>query len=307
MAPLLVITGPTATGKTEVGIRIAGPLDGEIVSADSRQIYRHMDIGTAKPTPSQRQMVPHHLIDFVDPCDRYNAGRFRRDALSAIGDVEARGRLPIVVGGCGLYIRSLLDGLSPIPDVNATVRERIRAEAKSDLAILFKRLQEVDPIIAKRIHPTDRQRIVRGLEIYEVTGEPLSFWQTKPRKGKFEGESVVLGLRMEMSDLYERIEDRAERMVQQGLVEETIRLRNVGYLPENSAVGTFGYREVFAFLEGKIPLAEAVRRIQKESRRYAKRQMTWLRGERRVRWLNASSPNLVSEILSALYGKQETE
>ncbi len=304
MSPLLVVVGPTATGKTEAGIRVARLLNGEIISADSRQVYRHMDIGTAKPTRAQREEASHHLIDLVDPDEDYNAGRFSRDALRVIADVRARGRRPVVVGGCGLYVRALLDGFSPVPEVDARVRERIRAEAaRSETVDLHRRLRAVDPLSGDRIRPSDRQRMVRALEVYEATGEPLSSWQARPREGGIGESAVVVGLRMERTALYERIEARTERMISEGLVGEVEGLRRMGYRPEGSALGTFGYREVFAYLEGKIPLAEAVRVIQQETRRYAKRQMTWFRGDRRVRWVEALSPDVAGEIIEKARGE----
>lgn len=299
--PLLVIVGPTGVGKTEAGIRVARLLNGEVLSADSRQVYRHMDIGTAKPTRAQRAEAPHHLIDLVDPDEGYSAGRFSRDAVRVIAEVRARGRRPIVVGGCGLYVRALLEGFSPVPEVDGGVRERVRAEAaRVGAEALHRRLREVDPSSAGRIRPSDRQRIVRALEVYEATGEPMSSWQARPREGGIGEGAVVVGLRMERTALYARIEKRVERMISEGLVEEVERLRGMGYRPEGSALGTFGYREVFAHLEGEMPLAEVVRAIQQETRRYAKRQMTWFRGEGRVRWVDALSPDVAGEIVKEL-------
>lgn len=298
MSSLLVIVGPTAVGKTEAGIRVARAIGGEIVSADSRQVYRGMDIGTAKPTRAQREEVPHHLTDLAAPDERYNAGRFCRDALAVIDDIRGRGRRPVVVGGCGLYVRALLDGFSPVPEVASEVRVSVRSEAADVEGVaLHDRLRVVDPVCASRVCPSDRQRIVRALEVFEGTGEPLSSWQARPREGGYPGGAVMVGLRMDREGLYRRIEERTDRMFAEGLVEEVEALRRMGYRPETSALGTFGYREVFDHIEGRMPLAEAVRRVQQETRRYAKRQMTWFRGESRVRWVETESPDVVERIL----------
>ena len=299
---LLVIVGPTATGKTETGIRVARRVGGEIISADSRQVYRGMDIGTAKPTRAQREEVPHHLTDMAVPDERYNAGRFCRDALAAIADIRGRGRRPLVVGGCGLYVRALLDGFSPVPEVAQEVRARVRAEADGmEAGALHARLRGVDPVCAGRVCPSDRQRIVRALEVYEGTGEPLSSWQARPREGAYPGAAGVVGLRMDREALYRRIEERTGRMFAEGLVAEVAALRGMGYRPETSALGTFGYREVCEHIAGRISLAEAIRRVQQETRRYAKRQMTWFRGEPRIHWVEATEPDLVDRIASIFY------
>ena len=296
-----MITGPTASGKTDLAIRVALKLDGEIVSADSRQVYRHMDIGTSKPGLAQRKQVPHHLLDLVNPDEVYSAGRFQRDAIAAISNVRNRGHRPIVVGGCGLYIRSLLNGLSPVPPVPPEVRARVRGEARrSGPAALFSRLKSVDSESARRIRPADRQRIVRALAVYEASGRPLSYWQARPREGGHTGRAQVIGLRVEREELYRRIDARARRMLAQGLVDEVEVLIRMGYAPEGSALGTFGYREIVGHLRGEIGLEEAIRGIQQQTRRYAKRQLTWFRGEPRIQWVDALGSEPEQEILKVL-------
>ncbi len=296
--PLIVIVGPTAAGKTEAGIQVALRVGGEVISADSRQVYRGMDIGTAKPSREDRERVPHHLIDVVGPEERYNAGRFSREAQAAIDDIVERGRCPVVVGGCGFYVRALLDGFSPTPEVGPEARARIRAEAVGvATGSLHARLERADPVCAGRISPSDRQRILRALEVFEETGEPLSSWQARPREGGYSGGAVIVALRWDRETLYRRIEERTDRMFEDGLVEEVAGLRRLGYLPEGTALGTFGYREVFDHLEGRSSLEETRLAVQRETRRYAKRQMTWFRGEPRVRWLEGTAPDLMERIL----------
>jgi tRNA dimethylallyltransferase len=296
--PLLVILGPTASGKTALGIRVAQAIGGEILSADSRQIYRHMDIGTAKPTAAERNRIPHHMIDLIPPDGRYSAGRFAREALETIRSIRARGRRPVVVGGSGLYLEALVDGIAAMPEVPEPIRIRIRGEMERlGPEAMHGRLREIDPRAADRIMPSDRQRIARALEIFDGTGEPISVWQARPKEGKYPGKVLLLGLRLNRDALYRRINERTESMVAEGLVEEVDGLRQMGYRPESSALGTFGYRQIFAHLEGEVTLAQAVEQTQRETRRYAKRQITWFRSEPRVKWMDAGDPDLAEVLL----------
>ena len=284
---ILVLAGPTASGKTAVGIELAQRLNGEIISADARQVYRFMDIGTAKPTPEERVAACHHLIDFVDPAADYSAGQFAEDATAAIGDVLSRGKMPLVVGGAGLYIRALCDGFSPMPQIPAGIRTRLQAEARDGLPKLYKKLREVDPEWAAKIQATDTQRIIRGLEVYEASGKPLSEYQKVPPSPPIHCTASYFGLYWEREALYDRINTRARQMFAQGLVEEARCLRERGYASDLNALKTFGYREVFQYLNGEITLDHAIADLQQATRHYAKRQMTFFRKDERVTWVDA--------------------
>lgn len=295
-----MLAGPTASGKTRAGIGLARALDGEVISADARQVYRYMDIGTAKPTAEEQAAAPHHMVDVVDPDEPYSAGRYAREAAAAVGGVLARGRVPILVGGSGFYLAALLDGFSPIPEVPQEIRDRLQKEAEAGLPALYGRLQEVDPEAARRLPPGDTQRIVRALEVYEATGERLSFFQKRPRVRVGDWRARWFGLNMDRMLLYRRIERRVDRMLEAGLVGEVARLQELGYGPWLNALNTFGYREIFAYLDGEMSLDAAVAEIKQGTRRYAKRQLTWFRRERRIVWVDPTEEDAVRTILKRL-------
>ena len=297
---ILVITGPTASGKTAVGIELAQRLNGEIISADARQIYRFMDIGTAKPTAEERVAARHHLIDFVNPDKGYSAGQFAEDASAVIGDILRRGKVPIVVGGAGLYIRALFDGFSPMPKIPIEIRARLQEEGRDCLPKLYKRLCEVDPEWAAKIHPTDTQRILRGLEVYEASGKPLSEHQKVTPTPPIRHKASYFGLHWDRETLYDRINARACLMLENGLIEETASLRDRGYTPDLNALNAFGYREIFQYLNGKTTLDRALADLQQSTRRYAKRQMTFFRGDKRFRWVDGSDGDVATAILQNL-------
>lgn len=282
----MVVAGPTASGKTALGIDLAQRLDGEIISADARQVYQYMDIGTAKPTAEERAAVPHHLIDFVDPAESYNAGQFALDAADVISDLQKRGKLPIVVGGAGLYIRALLDGFSPMPEIPNDIRERLQKEAEAHLGDMYGRLGRVDPEWADKVQPSDRQRIVRGLEVFEASGTPLSEHQKRSPEPPGNWTASWFGLMWDREILYERINTRACQMFADGLVDEVKCLQEKGYSSDLNALNTFGYREVFEYLAGEVSQEQALADLQQGTRRYAKRQMTWFRGEARMQWVD---------------------
>lgn len=297
---ILVIVGPTASGKTAVGIELAQRLNGEIISADARQIYRFMDIGTAKPTAEERSAMRHHLIDFVNPDEDYSAGQFAEDASAVIGDILCRGKTPIVVGGAGLYIRALLDGFSPMPKIPAEIRARLKSEGRESLPELYKRLCEVDPEWAAKIQPTDTQRILRGLEVFETSGKPLSEHQKVPPTPPIRHTASYFGLHWEREALYERINARACLMFENGLIEEAASLRDRGYTPTLNALNAFGYREIFQYLDGKTTLDRALADLQQGTRRYAKRQMTFFRKNERIQWVDGSDVDVADAILKHL-------
>ncbi|MCY3679814.1 MAG: tRNA (adenosine(37)-N6)-dimethylallyltransferase MiaA [Gemmatimonadetes bacterium] len=297
---ILVIAGPTASGKTTVGIELAQRIDGEIISADARQIYRFMDIGTAKPTTEERAAARHHLIDFVNPDEDYSAGQFAEDASAVIGDILRRGKVPIVVGGAGLYIRALFDGFSPVPKIPIEIRTRLKEEGRACLPALYKRLCEADPEWAAKIHPTDTQRILRGLEVYEASGKPLSEHQKVPPTPPICHAASYFGLYWEREVLYDRINARACLMFQNGLIEEAASLRDRGYTPDLNALNAFGYREIFQYLNGETTLDRALADLQQGTRRYAKRQMTFFRKDERIQWMDGSGGDVATPILQNL-------
>lgn len=297
---ILVIAGPTASGKTAVGIELAQRIDGEIISADARQIYRFMDIGTAKPTTEERAAARHHLIDFINPDKDYSAGQFAEDASAVIGNILRRGKMPIVVGGAGLYIRALFDGFSPMPKIPIEVRTRLQEEGRDCLSSLYKRLCEVDPEWAEKIQATDTQRILRGLEVYEASGKPLSEYQKVPPTPPIRHTASYWGLYWEREVLYDRINARACFMFENGLIEEAKSLRDRGYSPDLNALNAFGYREIFQYLDGETTLDRALVDLQQGTRRYAKRQMTFFRGDKRFRWIDGGDGDVADAILQNL-------
>ena len=285
---LVVILGPTASGKTELAARLAEYFDLEVVSADSRQVYRGMDIGTAKPSPTELEAVVHHLIDVVDPHESFSAADFEENGKKAVCDIRSRGKLPFLVGGTGLYIKALTEGLLAAPSGHSEYRGKLkRLEEEGGEGTLYQALQEVDPPLAARLFPKDLIRIVRGLEVFAQTGKRLSDFQAEHgfRSGGF--RTLKLGLQVGREELYERIDWRVEKMLHEGLVEETEGLLKKGYSPALKAMQAIGYRECAAYLEGRINTNEMIDTIQRETRRYAKRQMTWFDKDNSVTWLES--------------------
>ncbi|MDZ7369906.1 MAG: tRNA (adenosine(37)-N6)-dimethylallyltransferase MiaA [candidate division KSB1 bacterium] len=283
---VLVLVGPTAVGKTALSLIVAEQVGAEIVSADSRQVYCHMDIGTAKPTPEERRRVPHHFIDVRSPVDYYSAGEYGREARACIEKLLADGRPVMIVGGSGFYLRALIDGLfaPPLsdPQIKELWRRRIAEEGKE---AVFDFLRRVDPMTAARLHCNDAQRVVRALEVYSLTGRPLSAWQ----KGEEEPANFPtcwIGLTRSREQLYKRIEQRVDEMIAAGLVEEAESLLQMGFSPDLNSLRTVGYQEAFAFLAGKMSREEMIRQIKLETRRYAKRQLTWFRRDDRIHWID---------------------
>lgn len=286
---LLAVVGPTATGKTDVGIVLAKALGGEIISADCMAVYRGMDIGTAKPTPKQQQEVRFHLIDVCPPDQPFSVVQFQQLAMEAVRQARARSALPIVVGGTGLYVKALLDGLCiPPAGANEALRSELWQEAKRvGSATLHARLREADPEAASRIHPNDAVRIIRALEVYIMTGQPISKWQRREPPTEL-GRVRRFGLILPREQLYRRINARVERMIAQGWLEEVRRLLQMGYDPNLPAMRSLGYGELLQVIQGKMSLSEAVSKIQRETRRFAKRQLTWFRADKQIEWIDAS-------------------
>jgi len=282
---LVVVVGPTATGKTALGAALAERLGGEVVSADAFAVYRGLDIGTAKPDRATRARVRHHLIDVADPNDRYSAGMFLRDADAAIAGIRARGRRPVVVGGTHFYVRALLWGLFPEPPRDPALRAELTRDWAASPAEVRARLAALDPAAAARIAPADRQRTLRALEVCLASGRPMSeLWRehdrTRPRY-----DALVLGLDLPRSELRARIAARVESMFASGLLQEVEGLLRAGVAPRAHSLKAIGYRECCGALSGEWTVAEAVERSIVATRRLAKRQMTWLRAEADVEWL----------------------
>ena len=283
--PIPVLVGPTGVGKTAVGIELARRFGAEIISADSRQIYRYMDIGTAKPTAEEQAAAPHHLIDVVDPDVRFSAGEFCRLAREAFRDLAARDVPALVVGGAGLYIKALDGGLFDAPEIPPAVRKRLAKEYRSaTTAALHGRLSAVDPSSANRIHPNDRQRIERALEVHDATGETLTSWFEKPVQSRSRGMRLV-GMHRDRAALYARIDARVEEMIESGFEAEVRALMDRGYGPGTHAMSTFGYAEMLRYIGSELDLKDAVSAIQQRSRQYAKRQLTWFRQTGGIEWI----------------------
>lgn len=284
--PLVVVTGPTGVGKTEVAVRLAERLPIEVVSADSRQVYRRMDIGTGKPEPTYLRAVRHHLIDVAEPDEPYHAARFKVEAEAAIAGCAARGRLPLVVGGTGLYIRALIRGLRPAPPCNSGLRkELVERSQRKGLSALYSELTALDPEAARKIHPRDLLRVVRGLEICYLTGRPRgdrTHWQ----RSRQEFRLLMIGLTMSRGLLYGVLEKRVHRMVDIGLRDEVRELLDAGYGEELSAMQGIGYRHFAAVVRGRLSEDEAIRTMIRDTKRYAKRQWTWFAREREITWVD---------------------
>jgi tRNA dimethylallyltransferase len=283
----LAIVGPTAAGKSETALMLAETLDGEIVSADSRQVYRHLDIGTAKPSAAEQARVAHHLLDVVDPDETFDAATFRARALAAVADVAGRGKLPVICGGTGLYVRVLLHGLFRGPAASPALRRELRAREEHEGAgTLHRELAREDPGAAARLHPRDLFRIVRALEVVRLTGRPISEWQREHAFAERPIAALVLGCTRPRAELDLRVEARCRTMLASGLLDEIRGLWRRGYGPELAPLQSVGYREMGAYLRGDMPFETAFEAFARATRRLAKRQRTWLRGAGEARWFH---------------------
>jgi tRNA dimethylallyltransferase len=282
---IVVIAGPTATGKTALALGLASRFGAEIVGADSRQVYRYLDIGTAKPTAEQRALVPHHILDVVNPDERFDGARFRALALDAIRAIPARGKRVLVVGGTGLYLRVLTRGLFAGPPADTDLRARLQEQEQGEgKGFLHRWLQTVDPEAANRLHPNDLVRLIRALEVFLLTGTPISQWQREHGFRESPFSTLTIGLVMERDSLARGIEVRCRQMVRDGLVEEVRRVWEMGYGPDLPTMQTIGYAQIGAMLQGQYGMDEALTRMALETKRLAKRQLTWLRAEPEVQW-----------------------
>ena len=297
MERIICVVGPTASGKTELAVALAKELDGEVLSCDSMQLYRGMDIGTAKPTAEEMQGVPHHLLDIAEPTETFSAGRYQALADPVLQDVLARGRTAIVTGGTGLYMDALISGRSfasaPDPGLRENLERRLENEGAE---ALLAELRKVDPETAARLHGADHKRIVRALEIYEQTGVPMSVRDAQSREEPPRYRAAWIGLfYSDRAQLYDRIDRRVDRMLEEGLVDEVKRLIASGVPETATALQAIGYKEIAAALRGECSMDDAVAAVKQGSRRYAKRQMTWLRKNPEIFWIDRSTAPTLSE------------
>ncbi len=283
--PVVVIIGPTAVGKTELSLQVAERLNGEIVSADSMQIYRYMNIGTAKPDPGEMQRIKHYMIDIADPWQEFSVAMYQRMARKHIKDIQNRGRIPLIVGGTGLYINSLvynLDFANTISDKKYRARLIKLVEEKGKLHV-YNILKRVDPKTAKRLHLNDIRRIIRALEVYHCSGRPMSETRDDMKKSP-PYDLIMFGLRRERKELYKRIENRVDEMIKMGLTDEVKGLLRMGCNKNMVSMQGIGYKEIISFLEGEYTLYEAINVLKRNTKRFAKRQFTWFRRDDRIIW-----------------------
>ncbi len=291
---LIIISGPTGVGKTDAAITAAQPLGAEIVSADAMQVYRHMDIGTAKPTQEQQRRVGHHLIDVVDPDEPFSAALFKEMAEARIGRLHQKGCPVFVVGGTGLYIKALTRGLFPAEGEDDAIREKLREEVEtSGLDALYQRLRTVDPEAAQRIHPNDTYRIIRALEVHQATGQPISSLQRNHGFRDMGYRTLCIGLTLDRTILYDRIDKRVDLMLASGFLEEVRGLLDQGYPSTLKSMRSIGYRHVADHLEGRVTWDETVRLFKRDTRHYAKRQLTWFKADPDIEWME---PDQIDEM-----------
>ena len=299
---LICLLGPTAVGKTEIAIQLAQRLNAEIISVDSRQIYRQMDIGTAKPTPEEKQAARHHLIDCVDISEPFSVADYQSLADTAIADIQNRGKRVLLVGGAGLYFRVIVDGLFKGPGADPALRKRLEGEvAQFGVDALHDRLRVCDPESADRIHPNNIVRVIRALEVYELTGTPMSELQQQWHPEKQRYPFIAFGLTMPRALLYRRIEQRVDVMLANGLIAEVESLLAAGYGRDTIALRSFGYKELIAYLDGDCTYLEAISQLKQNTRRFAKRQLTWFRKDTRIERLDReSTPDIVASLLKKI-------
>ncbi|SHK71172.1 tRNA (adenosine(37)-N6)-dimethylallyltransferase MiaA [Desulforamulus aeronauticus] len=304
LKPLVVIVGPTAAGKTEVAIELAKRLQGEVISADSMLVYRGMDIGTAKPTPEEMQGIPHYMIDIANPDEEFSVAMFQKGAEQLIETITERGHLPFLVGGTGLYVRSVIDhyDFTPAPK-DDTLRQKLMEEAANlgPLA-MHQKLAEVDSATAARLHPNDTRRVIRALEVYYQTGKPITEYQYNDKVNQPKYRLFMFGLTMDRQLLYRRIEQRVDLMVTRGLVQE-VRALQKKYSTLGTALQGLGYKEIIAHLEGACTLEEALETLKRNTRRFAKRQLTWFRADKRIQWIELEEFTDRSEIAKEIAQK----
>ena len=306
--PLVILTGPTAVGKTKLSIELAKQINGEIISADSMQVYRRMNIGTAKITETEKEGIPHHLIDILEPWEDFNVVAFQTYAKQAVKEIRERGKIPIVAGGTGFYIQALLYGIDFTEnESNTELRNRLEAESEKDGGIsLHQYLMQIDPAAARAIHPNNRKRVIRAVEFYELTGQRISEHNEEQKQNESVYNSAYFVLTMNREDLYRRIDLRVDQMLQEGLVAEVRALLAEGCRADMISMQGLGYKEIIRYLNNELSLEEAVYILKRDTRHFAKRQLTWFRREREVIWLDKekNDSNILDLCLSELKKKQ---
>ena len=301
--PLFLLIGPTGIGKTEVSINLAEELDGEIISADSMQIYKYMNVGTAKIMKEEMRGIPHYLIDEVYPDEEFTVSDFKESAIKHINDIHNRGKFPMVVGGTGLYVNSLVYDLkfTQVPP-NYKFRERYEFIAdKYGNEFIYEELKNIDSSSAKRIHVNDRKRIIRALEIYHETDEPMSTYYKDFRAYNEDFHVIMVGLTMKREDLYSKINYRVDNMIDNGLIQEVENLLNMGYTENLNSLQALGYKEIISYIKGDLSIDEAIDLIKKNTRKFAKRQLTWFRRDNRIKWIDLNSFNNKDEVADYIF------
>lgn len=284
MEEIITIVGPTAVGKTDIAMELACKIDAEIISADSRQVYKYLNIGTAKPMAREQKKVKFHLIDLLNPDENYSCGRFARDAEKLIEEILACGRIPIICGGTGLYIKALFNPLHPLPEASKSLKLSVQRLLKEKgIEYLYQDLKKIDPEWANKIHPRDKQRILRGIEVYEITKIPLSEL-IKKEKAQARYKPFYIGLIRPREELYKKIDERYDRMIELGLVEEVKDILKMGYAPDCPGLRTIGYKEMIEYLSGKCDLKTAIKKAKQHTRNFAKRQIRWFSKIPGIRW-----------------------
>ena len=293
---VIVITGPTCSGKTELGILLAGFFNTEIISADSRQFYKYLDIGTAKPDADTLRKFKHHFIDSLNPDEYYNASKFENDAIEVVEKLIQNNKIPIIVGGSGLYIKAIVDGIFDSADINSEYRNfMLKQKELYGNDYIYSELEKVDPYSASKMLPQNWKRVLRALEVYHQTGEPI--WKQQQKHDRnLNLEFRQFGLNWERHKLYSNIEKRIDQMILNGLVEEVKNILNMDYDKKLNSLNTVGYKEIISYLDGEITLERAIELIKRNTRRYAKRQLTWFYGDKRITWFNIENKNDLSKI-----------
>jgi tRNA dimethylallyltransferase len=287
---VIVIVGPTCSGKTKAAMDLAGKLSTEIISADSRQIYKYLNIGTAKPDKQELQRIQHHFINYIQPDEEYNVSRYESDGLKMIEDILSRGQIPIVVGGSGLYIQAIVDGIFNAVDTDVEYRSELKENRdKFGNQFLYDELKKVDPKSASKMLPQNWKRVMRALEVYHLTGKPIWYFQ-KEYKRKSDISFFQFGLEWQRDILYQNINKRVDEMFEAGFVDEVQKILAMGYSQNLNSLNTVGYKEIISYLENEISLERTIELIKRNTRHYAKRQITWFRKDARIKWLEINSP-----------------
>ncbi len=300
---ILVIVGPTGVGKTKISINLASKLQGEIISADSMQIYKKLDIGTAKISPLETNGIPHYMIDIVDPDQSFSVADFQAMAKSYIYQIYAKEKLPLVVGGTGLYIQSLIDVYQfQEQPVDLEKRNELLALAnKKGNQYVHNMLEKIDPALANKLHPNDLRRVIRGIEYFEITGARISEISLNKSNENPEFNPIIIGLTMDRELLYRRIDERVDNMIANGLVEEVKSLVDAGYSPNLVSLQGLGYKEIIGYLQGDYQLAEGIRILKRNTRHFAKRQITWFKRDSRIKWFNLNQDNQLNNLSHEIY------